>query len=333
MKLLKNTATLAGLLALGLYAAPVALAGSPYAGIYTGTFSGAAEGVFCLFVGDDGAGVLIGYNTTYDAGGFYYAGGSSGFSVTQSGGFSFSASGAVFDGTISGSTVSGNISTSSGGKDTLNGTKNSSTGIEQANAGVYEGNIAGDATGPLVIVLAADGTTVFYGDPNGGPYPDAGSGAFNAAGEFALTSVGNVALNGSVSTATHVISGAWQGSKTGSGTFSATRTQTFTPITTPWPDAVDLGNGKKQSSWFGIFNDTYYPWIYHQQHGWMYVFGTDPASIWLWAPDMGFLWTGSGVYPWLWRDQDQTWLWYVKGSQSPRFFFNWNTQQWESENP
>ncbi len=103
--------------------------------------------------------------------------------------------------------------------------------------------------------------------------------------------------------------------------------------TTPWPDATDLGGGERRSSWFGDFNVTYYPWIYHAQHGWMYVFGTDPASIWLWTTDMGFLWTGSGVYPWLWRNQDHTWLYYVKGSHSPRFFFNWNTQQWEMHNP
>lgn len=98
---------------------------------------------------------------------------------------------------------------------------------------------------------------------------------------------------------------------------------------TPWPDATDLGSGWKSSSWFGVFNVNNYPWIYHQQHGFMYVFGTDPASIWFWASDMGFLWSSSTVYPWLWSDTKQTWLYYAIGSQSPRFFFNWNTQQWE----
>jgi hypothetical protein len=102
---------------------------------------------------------------------------------------------------------------------------------------------------------------------------------------------------------------------------------------TPWPDATDLGGGWMRSSWFGDFNVANYPWIYHAQHGWMYTFGADPTSIWLWTQDMGFVWTGSGVYPWLWRNQDSTWLYYVKGSQPPRQFFNWNKQQWESRNP
>ena len=84
-----------------------------------------------------------------------------------------------------------------------------------------------------------------------------------------------------------------------------------------------------RSSWFGDFNVTYYPWIYHFQHGWMYTFDTDPTSIWLYTSDFGFLWTGSSVYPWIWSDQKGTWMYYLKGSSSPRWFFNWNTQTWE----
>ena len=118
--------------------------------------------------------------------------------------------------------------------------------------------------------------------------------------------------------------------------FSAhgTATGVFTyagPLTDPWPDASELGDGWKRSGWFGDFYRGYYPWIYHAQHGWLYVFGTDPTSTWLYNPAMGFLWTGSGTYPWLWSDQERTWLYYVKGSHSPRWFFNWNTQAWERD--
>jgi hypothetical protein len=115
--------------------------------------------------------------------------------------------------------------------------------------------------------------------------------------------------------------------------FALTGASSFISAGTPWPDATDLVDGWKQSSWFGDFNVNSHPWIYHAQHGWMYVFGTDPASIWLWTPDMGFLWTGSGVYSWLWSDQKGTWLWYQKGSTPPRWFYNWNLQKWESHNP
>jgi len=101
----------------------------------------------------------------------------------------------------------------------------------------------------------------------------------------------------------------------------------------PWDAATDLGSGWKHSSWFGTFNLSHYPWIYHQQHGWMYVFGNDSASLWLWTPGMGFLWTSSTVYPWLWSNTQQTWLYYSKGSSNPRYFYNSSTHAWVAVNP
>jgi subtilase family serine protease len=123
---------------------------------------------------------------------------------------------------------------------------------------------------------------------------------------------------------------------TGLGTMNGTNL--INALSTPWPDATSLGNGWMSSSWFGVFNVTYYPWIYHAQHGWLYVSGTDPASIWLWTPDTavpwtGFLWTSSTVYPWLWSDTQRTWLYYSVGSSNPRYFFNWNAQKWVPVNP
>jgi hypothetical protein len=123
---------------------------------------------------------------------------------------------------------------------------------------------------------------------------------------------------------------------TGLGTMNGTNL--INALSTPWPDATSLGNGWMSSSWFGVFNVTYYPWIYHVQHGWLYVLGTDPNSIWLWTPDTvvpwtGFLWTGSGDYPWLWSDTQQTWLYYDVGSSNPRYFFNWKAQKWVPVNP
>jgi hypothetical protein len=104
-------------------------------------------------------------------------------------------------------------------------------------------------------------------------------------------------------------------------------------LPSPWDAATDMGGGWKNSSWFGTFNVSYYPWIYHKQHGWMYVYGSDSSSIWLWTSDMGFLWTGSGVYPWLWSNTQQTWLYYSVGSSNPRYFYNWKSQKWVAVNP
>ena len=44
-----------------------------------------------------------------------------------------------------------------------------------------------------------------------------------------------------------------------------------TLVANPLADSVDLGNGDYQSEWFGQYNKTHYPWIYHRDLGWMYV--------------------------------------------------------------
>jgi len=104
-------------------------------------------------------------------------------------------------------------------------------------------------------------------------------------------------------------------------------------LPSPWDGATDLGSGWKNSSWFGTFNVNHYPWIFHKQHGWMYVFGNDSTSIWLWTSDMGFLWTGSGTYPWIWSNTQQTWLYYSVGSNNPRYFYNSSSHKWVAVSP
>ena len=96
-----------------------------------------------------------------------------------------------------------------------------------------------------------------------------------------------------------------------------------------WSGAECLTNDWYWLDWFGHFNTAYYPWVYHLQHGWMYPVGTDSTSIWLWTSDMDWLWTSDTIYPYLYRYSDAAWLWYLKDSFSPRWFYNFKTDKWE----
>jgi hypothetical protein len=42
---------------------------------------------------------------------------------------------------------------------------------------------------------------------------------------------------------------------------------------------------------------------------------------------MGWLWTGEGVYPWMYGVSRSAWLWYARQS-SPRVFYDTATGQW-----
>ena len=92
-----------------------------------------------------------------------------------------------------------------------------------------------------------------------------------------------------------------------------------------------IGGGWRRLSWFGDYvpmgNDG---WIWHNKHGFFFVAadGT-PQSLWLFANDQGWLWTSSAIYPFLYRSDPASWLWY-SGSSNPRWLMNMTTSQWET---
>jgi hypothetical protein len=306
--------------------AVTALANSPYAGVYNGSYattsgSPADNGGIAVYVDPSGWAGFVHYSLIPDGGGSF----NEGFAVSSGGAFNFGSSGGTaISGQISGGALTGTF-TGNENSGTFSASRRSATGTYQSSAGYYEGTTAGNSgTASLRVILAADGT--FYGaaDDNSGIY-----GTLND-NQFSLTNTVGTYVTGSLNPTAHTFTGNWSNGQD-SGTFTLYLTALTGPMT-PWPDATDLGNGKMQSSWFGVFNETYYPWIWHQQHGWMYVFGTDPSSIWLYneTGSMGFLWTGSTVYPWMWSDTEQTWLYYGGGTAPNRYFYNWNAQQWET---
>ena len=89
-----------------------------------------------------------------------------------------------------------------------------------------------------------------------------------------------------------------------------------------------LGGGWRRLAWFG----DYIPmggWIFHHRHGFWYpATVSTPQSIWFFTQDMGWLWTSSTLYPFLYRQADGAWPWY-NGSSSPRWFRNMTAGQWE----
>ena len=99
-----------------------------------------------------------------------------------------------------------------------------------------------------------------------------------------------------------------------------------------WEDGWQALDGEwRRLAWLG----DYVPmgsegWIWHNQHGFWYPArnGT-PQDAWFYAQDMGWLWTGSAAYPYMFRESDGAWLWY-NGATNPRWFRNMATGTWES---
>ena len=96
-------------------------------------------------------------------------------------------------------------------------------------------------------------------------------------------------------------------------------------------DAVAQSGGWYSSKVFGAYNGTVPGWIWHLQHGWLYV---DPSStssaIFLYSvADAGWLGTSMAWYPTLYRFSDGAWLYYLKGTSNPRWFYNYKSAAWE----
>jgi hypothetical protein len=99
-----------------------------------------------------------------------------------------------------------------------------------------------------------------------------------------------------------------------------------------WHGAVDLGSGWKWVNWFGYFNTSSDPWIYHEYLGWLYAFGTATDDLVFWDPHMNaFWWTSQSQYPYAYRFSDGAWLYYLVGSANPRWFYNYSSETWESD--
>ena len=63
---------------------------------------------------------------------------------------------------------------------------------------------------------------------------------------------------------------------------------------------------------------------------------TDPFGVttpytsgWVYTTDMGWVYTKSGLYPWIYIQNENKWLYYQNGTANPRWFWNANTGIWE----
>ena len=57
-----------------------------------------------------------------------------------------------------------------------------------------------------------------------------------------------------------------------------------------------LGDDWYSSEWLGIYWDFGGDWIYHLEHGWLYLAEDGTGNYWLYHPDLGWLWTGPSLY-------------------------------------
>jgi hypothetical protein len=107
--------------------------------------------------------------------------------------------------------------------------------------------------------------------------------------------------------------------------------------------AEDLGNFWHRSPWFGYFHQTTENWIYHLDFGWIYSipYGSesldrrrrtantnDNDGVWFWQEELGWVWTTGEVFPYLYQESTNGWLFYDKASSNPAILYDFENQEW-----
>ena len=67
-------------------------------------------------------------------------------------------------------------------------------------------------------------------------------------------------------------------------------------------------NGWKYLDWFGWFSDRNYPWLYHENLGWIEVQPLNTQEMWLWHNRFEWAYTGEDSYPYLYHYADKRWI-------------------------
>ena len=76
------------------------------------------------------------------------------------------------------------------------------------------------------------------------------------------------------------------------------------------------------ANWLGDFDAGHFPWIAHSKLGWIFAPGEEQE--WLYAMDLGWVWTDENLFPAIWSHNRQGWLRYLveqpDGESSPLLF-------------
>ena len=93
-----------------------------------------------------------------------------------------------------------------------------------------------------------------------------------------------------------------------------------------WGDIVEQPGGWKSSSWFGTFIQNDKNWLFHKDLGWLYSSpGQDGKSVWLWMENYGWLWTKEGVWPYLYKNDSASWLYFTTSRNGIPIFYDYSS--------
>ena len=101
------------------------------------------------------------------------------------------------------------------------------------------------------------------------------------------------------------------------------------PRINPFADLNPEPHGWREVPWFGRFNDKKYPWIYHQDHGWLYIARQSTREeIYAYDSNIGWLFFARNETPNTFSFTRNTWLRHDSTRGPERQFFDPTVNNW-----
>jgi hypothetical protein len=94
-----------------------------------------------------------------------------------------------------------------------------------------------------------------------------------------------------------------------------------------WSHSQPAGGEWRSSDWFGLFR--LYPgvdWTFHAELGWIYPSADGKGGLWFWTENEGWLWTQPGTWPYLWRHNSESWLFYFGNREGGPLFWDYQSE-------
>lgn len=89
----------------------------------------------------------------------------------------------------------------------------------------------------------------------------------------------------------------------------------FDPVSFAYPDSesifryAPMADGNlRESDWLGVLDDRWYPLIDHSLYGYLHVFADNEQDVWLHKANLGWLYSGYGLFPVVYQAQEGRWI-------------------------
>ncbi len=85
-------------------------------------------------------------------------------------------------------------------------------------------------------------------------------------------------------------------------------------------EGAEVLPGWNKVGWFGFFFAKFYPWVYHQNLGWIYVSEKGADGTWFHFERLGWIWTNKETFPSLYLHNRSEWSYLDLGRSQPTLY-------------